>query len=515
MKKSQPDLPITSPIPFTRGSNGEIEPHRVDGRDVRAHELFMRLVEEKSKRVGVGRREFAQSVLGTATALYVINTVYGCSDAPPGAAKDRDGGFASTRDGGAGVVDRDAGADAADAGYGVDAEAMEDAGMACEVLEGDEFIFDVQSHHVNPEGAWRQNNPAWAFFLGSLPQGGCGEADRVDCFQKQHYIREMFLNSDTAVAVLSAVPSDPGENPLEIEDAAETRRIMERLSDQSHRLLIHGLVLPDLGGPQLDGMQRLTEEMNIAAWKVYTPWHGWRLDDPNVGIPFIERARSLGVKRICAHKGLPLVGFDPNYASPDDIGVVAAAYPDVDFIVYHSGYDPAVTEGPYDANDPQGVDRLIKSLEDNNVGPGGNVYAELGTTWRDLMTSPTEAGHLIGKLMQHLGEDNIMWGTDSIWYGSPQDQIMAFRAFEVSAGMQMMYGYPALTPEAKRKIFGLNAARVYGIDPEATLCKVDEDELNMLSMEYREERLPNFKRYGPRSRREFFAFLKSRGGQPG
>lgn len=521
MKKSQPDAPFGSPIPFCRGSNGEIEPHEPGERDRKANELFCELVEEKSKRVGMGRREFAQSVLGTATALYVINTVYGCSESPMGGAgKDagigpaRDGGMVSDRDGGF-VTGRDGGEVAGDAGYDVDASMMEDAGMACEVLEGDEFIFDVQSHHVDVDGPWRQSNPGWAFFLGSLPQGGCGEADRVECFSTQHYIREMFLNSDTSIAVLSAVPSDPGENPLEVEEARQTREIMDRLSDQSHRLKIHGLVNPDLGMSQLDGMQRLAEEMNISAWKVYTPWNGWRLDDPAIGIPFIERARSLGVKRICAHKGLPLAGFDPDFASPEDVGVVAAAYPDVDFLVYHSGYEPAITEGPYDPMNPQGVDRLIKACLDNNVGPGDNVYAELGTTWRDVMTSPTEAGHLLGKLLLYLGEDNIIWGTDSIWYGSPQDQIMAFRAFQIPMSLQMMYGYPPLTPQAKAKIFGLNAARVYEVDPKATLCEVDEDALNMLSMEWRHEKLPTFKHYGPRTRREFFAFLKSRGGQPG
>lgn len=512
MKKSAPDLPITSPIPFVPGSNGEIVPRVATARDHYAHELFLRLVDEKSKRVGMDRRAFSRSVFGTATALYVINTVYGCSGDAPVGGDSRDGGVAG-RDAGEAV--RDAGEAGRDAGYDVDASAMEDAGVACEALEGDEFIFDVQTHHVNPTGAWRQNNAAWAFFLQSLPQAACGEASRIDCFDTQHYIREMFLESDTSVAVLSAVPADPGSSPLEIAEANETLAIVDRLSDQSHRLLLHGLVLPDQGQGQLDGMQRLAEEMNVAAWKVYTPYGGWRLDDPQIGIPFIERARSVGVKRICAHKGLPLVGFDRNFASPDDIGVVAAAYPDVDFVVYHSGYEPDTTEGPYDAANPQGVDRLIKSMQDNGVAPSQNVYAELGTTWRDVMTSPMEAGHVLGKLLRYVGEDNVVWGTDSIWYGSPQDQIMAFRAFEISAGMQMMFGYPALTPAIKAKVFGLNAARLYGVDPAAVRCQIDEDELNMLGMEYRELRGPSFKRYGPQSRREFFAFLASRGGQPG
>lgn len=511
-KKSELEQALQSPIPFRTGCNGEFIPKPVTERDTKAEALFMRLADQRARRMGISRRDFVESAAGSATALLVINSVYGCSDAG-----SLDGGRSDV--GGA----RDAGqADlgAGDGGvYDVDAGMTEDAGMACEALSGDEFIFDVQTHHVNPEGDWRTSNPGWEFFLRSLPQGACGERDGVDCFTRRNYIREMFLNSETTMAVLSAVPADAGENPLEVQEANETRRIMDEVSD-SQRLVLHGLVLPDLGQAQLDGMQRLVEEEGVAAWKVYTPFQpsgssgGWRLDDETVGIPFIERARSLGVKRICAHKGLPLVGFDPAFASPDDIGVVAAAYPDVDFIVYHSGYETQTTEGPYNPMNPQGVDRLIKSMEDNGVGRNSNVYAELGSVWRSVMLSPNEAAHVLGKLIRYVGEDRVLWGTDSIWYGSPQDQIMAFRAFSITEKFQQMFGYPALTPQIKAKIFGLNAAQVYGVDPQAIRCAVDEDELTRLTMNL-ESPLPKFRRYGPQTRREFFAFLKSRGGAPG
>ena len=85
-------------------------------------------------------------------------------------------------------------------------------------------------------------------------------------------------------------------------------------------------------------------------------------------------------------------------------------------------------------NRNEGVDSLVNSLAKNNVKPGANVYAELGSTWRFLMRDPTSAAHALGKLIKAVGEDNVLWGTDSIWYGSPQDQIEAFRAFQISAG---------------------------------------------------------------------------------
>jgi hypothetical protein len=108
-----------------------------------------------------------------------------------------------------------------------------------------------------------------------------------------------------------------------------------------------------------------------------------------------------------------------------------------------------------------------------------------------------------------------VWGTDSIWYGSPQDQIVAFRAFTISTEMQEQYGYPAITDEIRRKIFGLNSAALYGIDPDETRCVIREDDLADLKRQAAEMHLPRFRAYGPRTRRELFAFLRGRGGEPG
>ena len=107
---------------------------------------------------------------------------------------------------------------------------------------------------------------------------------------------------------------------------------------------------------------------------------------------------------------------------------------------------------------------MIQSLVDNDVSPNSNVYAELGSTWRLLMQKPDDAAHALGKLLKYCGEDNVLWGTDSIWYGSPQDQIQAFRTFQISNEYQERFGYPAITQRVREKIFGKNAAVPYGID---------------------------------------------------
>ncbi len=169
---------------------------------------------------------------------------------------------------------------------------------------------------------------------------------------------------------------------------------------------------------------------------------------------------------IAVHKGLS--GQNP-YASPVDVGPAAAANPDIAFLVYHSGYEIAVTEGAYDP-DGGGVDRLVRTVAETGLAPGSNVYAELGSTWRAVMGSPDEAAHVLGKLLVAFGPERILWGTDSIWYGSPQDQIAAFRAFEITDAFQEQFGYPALTPAIKERILARNAAELYGIEVPATTC---------------------------------------------
>ena len=81
------------------------------------------------------------------------------------------------------------------------------------------------------------------------------------------------------------------------------------------------------------------------------------------------------------------------------------------------------------------------------------------------MGDPTQAAHVLGKLLKALGPERILWGTDSIWYGTPQDQIQAFRAFQITEEFQERFGYPALTDEVKARILGRNAAELYGVEP--------------------------------------------------
>lgn len=107
-----------------------------------------------------------------------------------------------------------------------------------------------------------------------------------------------------------------------------------------------------------------------------------------------------------------------------------------------------------------------------------------------------------------------MWGTDAIWYGSPQAQIMAMRAFQITSEFQDLYHYPALTDDLKAAIFGLNAASLFGVDPGATRCGLTTDPLTANIEESADLRnvgaLPSaWTPHGPTTRRQVLQWLGS------
>jgi hypothetical protein len=127
-----------------------------------------------------------------------------------------------------------------------------------------------------------------------------------------------------------------------------------------------------------------------------------------------------------------------------------------------------------------------------------NIYMELGSTFGQLVTTnPTTCAHLLGQVIDTFGADHVLWGTDSIWYGTPQWQIEAFRRFEIPPALVEKHGYAPLTRSAKEQIFGLNAARVFGVDVNARRNEIPKDYLSRMKMAYLEDgAAPSHRWYG-------------------
>lgn len=474
------------PIRFDGTSNGEFVPLELTPEQELTNKLAQETASANSGKLGIGRRAFMVSTAGAAATLAACN-----------AANPRAGGR-----------------------YALPAEAALDPDAAASVLTGDEFIFDVQTHCVDPSGAWRvgREGEVWdAVLRQAFGQYAKCDGEGFECYSAQTLAKEVFLDSDTNAAVVSALWGSQRSNPTPTHYAAEAREIIEAIGGDGARCLIHGGLLPNDPG-DLEAMEEKVRVHKVDAWKMYPQWGpdgtGFFLDQSDHAEHAFEEARRLGVTTIAVHKGVPLYGLEYDYSDPRDMGRAAKQNPDLTFLVYHSGFEPGrVTEGAYNTEDPQGIDRLIKAHQDAGFKPNqGNLYAELGSTWRYFMSRPDECAHVMGKLLKYFGEERIMWGSDSIWFGSPQDQIQAFRAFEISEEYQERYGYPALTAEAKRKIFGLNGARVYGFDIDRLSAQRG---LLDRRIAHRERSNPSFVAYGPKTRREFMANWRAHRGRPG
>ncbi len=496
-RKTDPEFPFEPPILLGNKSNGEFF-HQQTAHEARLRERILRVSVEQARRLGVDRREFLASAAGMTASLWAINMASGCGGS--------------------------------DGGYDVPPPESIDCDEAGGLLSGNEFILDLQTHHVEDEETWRDRHPGRSFgpveaLSEFLTFYNCTLDPSWQCVGPAMYLEQIFLNSDTSVAVLSGLPSpmcDDGtlcSNVNSNEGMAYWRDFFNSLAGGSQRVVQHCQVAPnDRWELQSEMMQRVRENFGNHGWKAYPPWgptgQGWFLDDEAIGGPFIERARELGEPLICVHKGFPLPGFDREHSDPRDVGPAASRYPDVKFVVYHSAYLSNHVEGAYDAANPgPAVDRLVQTVEQHGL-KGKNVYAELGSAWALAMGNAVGAQHLIGKLLKYVGEDNVVWGSECVWFGSPQRQIEAFRRLEISAEFQERYGYPALTADRKAKIFGLNGARLYGIDPEARRCEIASNPLTLakarLDAEFGERRWAFQEPFGPRSRREFVALQRWR-----
>lgn len=467
------------PLPIKLGpvSNGEFLPIPHTPTVQEAIRRTRRLADDHARKLGISRRRFLAGASGSAAMFLFLSA---CSK--------EEAANRSTTTGGT---------------YDLDPSTTLDEEAAVDALGGKEFVFDVQTHYVNQDLA--QPGGEWT---AQFPYAACPAGEEIGdtraCFTVDAYFREVFARSDTTMSILSALPAMALDG-LRPDDMAHAIDVASRLGCDD-RVLMHGGAYPHHGPVEeaLLAMTDVRDRYDIAAWKIYTmtPTAAhFYFDDhdpsrPQIGQRFIDHVRELGPNIICTHKGISsIVGSTPELADPSDIGPAAARNPDIRFVVYHSGYEPGGEGvGPYDPADPEpkGVDRLIRTLQDNGIEPNSNVYAELGGTWWFVMRNPDEAAHVLGKLLRYVGEDRVVWGTDSIWFGTPQDQIQALRAFKITEEYQERYGYPALTDELKAKIFGLNSAELYGIDVPDTTCDVDPMQIEQIRAN-----LPAARTYGP------------------
>ena len=459
-----------SPIPTQVISNGEFNPLPQTPQQKQVEARIKELADSYSKKLNMDRRQFLRTSSGMAAAFVAMNSVFGKL-------------------------------------FNVSEAEAADLAMAehrASTLRN-QFIFDVQTHFVRDD--FQQEG-----FVGFLKEGAKMWKTGVDPnkvsiydIKFENYVRQIYLNSDTSVALLSGAPFDDASWLfLNNQAIAEAVRMVNSTAG-STRMLGHAVVTPGQPG-WMEEVDRALAERPPASWKLYTigdplsaaTKYPFRLDDEKLMYPFYAKADKAGIRNICIHKGLMPADYEQSwkgvwqYQTPQDLLKAAKDWPQLNFIIYH-GCLRAFMDPPGSALAEFERSGEIKWASDLARVPQTtgtqNVYAEMGTSFAiAAVADPRFAAALLGTWIKGLGASNVVWGTDSVFHGSPQWQIEALRRIEIPEDMRKKHGFAALGPAngaVKSQIFGLTSARLYNLDLRADYQRFTEDKFAQIKHEYR------------------------------
>jgi uncharacterized protein len=440
-----------SPVPTQVVSNGEYNPLPQTEQQRQVEGLIKEMADVQAKRHGMDRRQFLATSAGMATAFLAMNKVFGPV-------------FDVTE------------AEAGD---------MEMSNYRAAQLSG-QFIFDDQTHFIRDD--FKQEGllglTKWA--VGAKVNPRINDAPMTLArYKMDNYLKEIFLDSDTKVSLLSGAPFDDPSWWLLSNDAIQNAcRAVNKLAGNT-RMLGHTVITPKYPDWMAE-VDRGIEQLKPCSWKSYTigdPFgpskYAWRLDDEKLMYPFYEKAIKSGINTICIHKGLMPRDYEKAFAGTwesatvNDLGKAAKDNPGMNFVIYHSALRPWLADQPdkdlqafLDTGYVQWATDLARIPEKFGVN---NVYAEIGSTFASTaVTNPRFCGAFIGQLVNLMGPERVVWGSDSVWYGSPQWQIEAMRRLEIPEDIMKKFGWKIKlggpNSEVKQKIFGLNSAQLYNLD---------------------------------------------------
>jgi predicted TIM-barrel fold metal-dependent hydrolase len=462
-----------TPIPTQIVSNGEYLPPPQSAAQKRVEERINALADVNGRRLGLSRRQFMRTGCGMAAAFLAMNEIYGPVFQVE-AAESRDPEMILAR---------------------------------AQSLAG-QFIFDVQTHFVRDDFKHEEllglGQFASQHWNPKMKEEGVNSLAR---YKFQNYVKEIYYDSDTSLALLSGAPFD--DQSWWLLSNAQIVAAREMINDfaGSRRLLAHTVITPKQAG-WMDEVDKAITVYKPDSWKAYTigdplgpSKFPYRLDDEQLMYPFYEKAVKAGITTICIHKGLLPVDYEKSfagvweYATAADIGKAAKDWPQMNFVIYHAALRPflEVPDQAWTEFEATGRMKWASDLAEIPQRFGvTNVYAEIGTAFANsAVAHPKFCAALVGTLIKGMGVDHVMWGTDSVWYGSPQWQIEALRRLEIPEDLQKKYGFAPLggtNSGVKQLIFGANATRLYKINLKAaentTMPAYSEDRLASLKQQY-------------------------------
>jgi uncharacterized protein len=458
-----------SPVPTQIVSNGEFNPLPQTREQRRVEARIKEMADDLGRKHGMSRRRFLASSAGMAAAFLAMNEVFGrVFDVSP--------------------------AEAATPGV-ADARASALAGQ---------FIVDDQTHFVRDDFKQAGLLDLAKFARQHWNPALVGDNDLAR-YKFDNYVKEIFVDSDTKVALLSGAPfDDPTWDLLSNDQIAMARAAINKIAG-SRRLLAHSVFTPKRQG-WMDEVDRAISVIRPDSWKGYTigdplfpstKQSYWRLDDQKLTYPFYEKITKAGITTVCIHKGLLPADYEKSwpgvweYNSVWDVGQAAKDWPQVNFVIYHAALRPFLEspEGALGEFEQTGRIKWATDLAEIPAKYGvSNVYGELGTAFANsAVANPRFAAAFVGTLIRGLGADHVVWGSDSVWYGSPQWQIEAMRRLEIPEDMQRKHTFAPLGPAdglVKSAIFAGNTARLYRLETKAAQGGITTDRLAAIRAEY-------------------------------
>jgi uncharacterized protein len=458
-----------SPVPTQIVSSDEFPPVPQTARQREVEARLIELSDRLARRQGQSRRQFFQTASGMAASFVALNQVFGPLF------------------------------DASEA----EAATPELAQARADALTG-QFVIDGHTHFL------RDDTRLMGFVKAreAVGQFGwnkelSGKEQTIADLKYGNYVKEIYMDSDTKVALLSNSPSDiPEDWFIPQEQVFKTREMVNKQAG-SRRMLAHFTITPGQPG-WLEKADEAIERFRPDSWKGYTvgdnthkelakyPWHA---DDQKLMYPFYEKIAKTSIRNVCIHKGLFAPAIEEKfprlrpYADVSDIGRAAKDWPQLNFLVYHSGYrwvggNPADGMAEFDNTGRSSwCSDLAEIPEKYGVN---NVYGDLGQlfAWTSV-AEPRLSAALMGTLIKGLGVDRVVWGTDAVWTGAPQWQIEGLRRLEIPEDMQKKYGFKPLGAAdgpVKTAVLSGNSARLYGLEKHAEI--VNQDRFAALKSDY-------------------------------
>jgi predicted TIM-barrel fold metal-dependent hydrolase len=269
--------------------------------------------------------------------------------------------------------------------------------------------------------------------------------------------RLLFVESDVDLCDYHSLPLDD----FFVDGLVRFEKGVEMKRRTPHRVGLHAAVNPLEGQRALEQVEHSIRELGAHGIKVYPARFVQgqtipvRLDDPEYGIPVIEKAIECGARCIAVHKYFPVGPTRLSAYGVDDVEI-AGAFPEMNFEVLHPGF-AFIDETAW----------LLARYP--------NVYVNLEWTASFLFSAPRRFAEVLGTLMASGGEDRILWASGAM-FAHPQPVLEAFLDFEMPQDLIDGYGFPPLTEQAKRKMLGENYCRLHGLDVEEMKAQVANDD---------------------------------------